>query len=688
MNLDSIEASAPPEPAAGLKPGSRVRLILLLPLVMGGMGALAVVAGHALAKSAVVDLGPTDGAYARGFRDVERDGDIYFRWSSVPSSSVMLPVRFCGPGSLRLRLRRHFVDPALLSASISGAVVGQRTVSAGLESPYELIEFHFLKVACTSNATVLLESIVENSRPLGVAVDWIEIRSPEGFSAPPESTLRGALAIALPALALLLAGGSQTVVWGMGVALAALIGFSFAGDPVAGERILRGGLPALVLTLVIGAAIGRLVGGLRVPRHSRLGLIALTIAMVVSRSIFLNPQAFYPDYRVHALVLQTLKNSGFARFLDQIFEIQYARSLGLQQIDGNWYPFPYPPGSYLLAQGVSRASGLDAMDATLAMGIVAASLIPALTFALGVLLEFGANASLAGAFFVAFQPLLVRRMALGYFPGLAGQLVDALGLLLLVRLIRTSAPSRQRVLLTGAALLAGFLVYTQSIANFGLLIAGMLVAEVIWRRPGGLKAVVGVSLLAGLALAAAAGTFYWRYLPVLENVARHEPQPESRVLDRLDNLRRANPALAGGTGEDPTDDPFAGPTLNPARGFARLGSRLWRFNGLYAIAILIGFCMQWRQSDRGARNLLFAWGGVCVWISLLAAGLPSPNGFQHLKDLEFVSPLLALALGVLWTRFWAYRPTVAVAFAAGWLAFAGRAFVSEVADRLMVLAGR
>jgi hypothetical protein len=76
-----------------------------------------------------------------------------------------------------------------------------------------------------------------------------------------------------------------------------------------------------------------------------------------------------------------------------------------------------------------------------------------------------------------------------------------------------------------------------------------------------------------------------------------------------------------------------------------------------------------------------------MWISLLAAGLPSPNGFQHLKDLEFVGPLVALAMGVGTIRLSNRRPGVAVGLAAAWLAFAGVAFRTEWTERISKLAG-
>jgi len=73
-------------------------------------------------------------------------------------------------------------------------------------------------------------------------------------------------------------------------------------------------------------------------------------------------------------------------------------------------------------------------------------------------------------------------------------------------------------------------------------------------------------------------------------------------------------------------------------------------------------------------------------VRLKSAGLPSPNGFQHLKDLEFVTPLVALAMGVGTVRLWSRRPVAAVALVSAWIVFAGAAFAVEWTDRLLKLA--
>lgn len=660
---------------------------LVLPVALSFLaGVFAVWAGHRVAPSAVVDIGPTDAHYVSGFRDIERDGPAYFRWSTVPSSRIQVPVRFCGPGTLQLRARRHFLDPAMLTVSLGGVVLGQRSIQAGGDQPYEIVEFPVLKVPCQSESLVLLEASVGNGRPLGAAVDWLRFRSESGFRSATSSLLAGGLSLALIAASLMIVGIIGWPILTINATLALLIGLVFATDPVAGERILRGGVVALTLTLVIGHVIARVSGLAVLSIRSRALLAAIVLCALAIRLAFLHPQAFYPDYRVHALVQETYSSMGLQRFLDQLFEIQYARSLGLQQIEGNWYPFPYPPGPYVVIGAVQIVSGLDPLDAATAVAAAAAALMPVLALAIGVRLGLTPSVGLAAAFFLALQPLLVRRMALGYIPGVIGQFVDGLALLVLVRCLYDEIHWTRRWWLVVGLLLTAFLVYTQSIANFGLLIASLLGLELM-RRSSAAVGAMRIGAAALIALSLSFGAFYWRYVPVMENVANRQPQPESRVLDRLEQIRQNSLPRETAVEDDDLNDPFAGTTVNPLRGLGRLASRLWRFNGPFMFAIIAGLWLVWRQVDRARKNLSLAWFLVCVWISVLAAGLPSPNGFQHLKDLEFVSPLIALGLGLLTMRIRERSAPVAWTFGAAWLVFAGRAFLLELRERLLPLAG-
>jgi hypothetical protein len=683
VNRDPIESGE--TPPAALPLSKSWGTIVAPALFSAALGAIAVVGGHRLAGSAVIDLGPTDAGYVHGFREIERDDATYFRWSSGPSSQIVAPLRFCGPGTLRLRARRHFEDAALLTVSLNGTVLGQRAVKALTDRPYETLEFQVPKVTCTSNASILLETLVTNNRPLGVAIDWAEIRSETGFFPDGRAVIAGAVFAGVAAAALSLAGGGSATALGVGATLAALAALACAWLPIAAERMLRGGALALIVVLLLVAVLSRHSMWQTLSIQNRQLILAITIATLVSRAAFLHPQVFYPDFRVHALVQQTFSRLGLTAFLDQLFEIQYARSLGLQQIEEKWYPFPYPPGFYALAEAVSKAFGLDSLDAVQVSAVISASLIPILTAAVGLFLGLGEGTCVGAAFFVAFQPLLLRRMALGYFPGLAGQVFDALGLLVLIGAVRQIRDQGRNLALLGLTLVGAFLVYTQSIANFGLLIAVLMIVSLARRAPPS-GSVVRVAVVAFVALLASGAIFYARYLPVFQNIAGHQPQPESVVLERLDQIRQAQNRIAM-VEDDDSNDPYSGPTTDLTRGFLRLGSRLWRFYGPFVFTLVLGAWALWRELDPTSRSLALAWSSVALSISLLAAGLASPNGFQHLKDLEFTAPLAALAFGSLATAAGTSRPILGKVFVGAWLAFAAHAFAVEFGDRLLPLAG-
>ena len=666
---------------------SRRRSLLLpagLVIMAGALGALAVVLGTRTATSAIVDLGPTDEAYIANFRDIEADGPIFFRWSSVPSSEIVFPIGACDGGSVRLRVRRHFADPAYLSVFLGGVAIGAVDVRAGVDEPYRVITFPFSIKSCASNARVLLESSVDNGRPLGVAVDWAEIRSTSGFAAGLASVVRGGVLIALLAVGTVAAATPFAYSAPFLLAVSGLLGFGFSATPVGMDRILNAVLPAMLL-VGLGAAVLVRLGHLEsFSPHARQVVLASIYVALFSRAVFLHPAVFYPDYRVHGLVQTTLHNTGLSSFLDHLFQIQYARGLGLQQIEGRWYPFPYPPGAYLLSELVARIFRLDSLLACQATALAAAALLPLVVTSLGRALNLSDSVSSLGAAFLAMHPLLSRRMALGYFPGVVGQLFDAGAMVLVLSLYDQRHRSRwQSWLALLGSFVASFLVYTQAIANFGLLFLGLVLAGIAFRRDGERRRIVSLGGVLALALGLSFALFYWRYVPLVTDIVRGEPPAESRVLDRLEDLRRG----AGTSRNEPEDvnDPYAGDSLNPIRGIGRLASRTWQFHGPFTVTLILGGALMVARALPTSKSLILAWVGVAVWISLAAAGLASPNSFQHLKDLEFVVPLFCLAMGAFSEELSTRWPAAKYFLLTGWLLFALRLLQAELSQRLMPL---
>ena len=84
--------------------------------------------------------------------------------------------------------------------------------------------------------------------------------------------------------------------------------------------------------------------------------------------------------------------------------------------------------------------------------------------------------------------------------------------------------------------------------------------------------------MAGLVAAGALGAvlslaFYGRYVPVFLDMQRGVPMPEEQIL--LEKLAQAPPPDENAPPD--TDDPFAGPGVDPVRGLRKAGWRLYVF---------------------------------------------------------------------------------------------------------------
>ena len=126
---------------------------LLLCLGFAVAGALGPAAAARWARPALIEFGPNDVSYTTGFRpDWERDGLTRFRWTG-PHATVTLPLRVLGAGSrLRVRLRRHLIEPAQVTVSANGLAVDRFDIQADLHTPYRTIDLP-LPPALSSNAS-------------------------------------------------------------------------------------------------------------------------------------------------------------------------------------------------------------------------------------------------------------------------------------------------------------------------------------------------------------------------------------------------------------------------------------------------------------------------------------------------------------------------------------------------------
>jgi hypothetical protein len=626
----------------------------LIVLLAGLLAAVAVRWGAATAAPARLSLGPNDPGYVQGFRqDWERDGHTRFRWTGR-SARVLLPLYASGSGlQLRMRVRRHFRDPATVAARVEGRVAGRFEIAGERDVAYRVERIPLPPLTGRHPFVVDLDVGFENRRPLGVVLDWIALDRGQGrFRLDPAIEGRAALALISALAVLWLVGATRIQLGLLAAALVAGLGFGVRADIVAAERILREGL---LFWFAVAGAVALLLG---LPRSRRAlgiesgqaaGALAslVFVGLALRLTLLLHTLYFYPDVRVHALFSQQLARHGLMPFLRDFTVNQYRYSLGLQFENGHWYAFPYPPAFYVLTWPLVQGLQYRAEIAVSGLAAALNALEMLLVFGIARTLQRSGPTSLAAATAAAVLPLFMVRLSLAYFPALAGHALDALVLWLLLR--RLGRIHEWRSLLgVGVAVAAALLAYTQAVVNFGLLFGSLLVAEAIADRSSlGRRRLFGLAAAGSLGALLALLLFYGRYIPVFVDMQRGIPMAEEQIL--LDKMERQRATEAE---PEPQDDPYAGPGVVPLRGLQKAAWRLWLFYGPFALLVVGGWLMLIRDLRGPARRFVACWGLAYLWLSLGSGGLPGPNLLRYNKELELVAPLSCIALAVVAAGLW------------------------------------
>ncbi|MGE0453921.1 MAG: hypothetical protein AB7O37_11640 [Vicinamibacteria bacterium] len=626
-----------------------------------------------------LNFGPNDEAYVRGFReDWERDGRIRFHWTTQ-GANVVLPLLVSGDGArLRLRARRHFVDPARVRLLAEGQVFHSFEIAAEQGVGYRVIEAALPRLEGRHPLVVSIEAPSDTPRPLGIALDWLQLEPGPGtrVAFTPAWRLRTALLLALLALALEWAGASLRLVAATVLAVSTAASALAAHDPLAVERIVREGTTGLVLAAVALVVLGgfpRLQRALQLEDAGPRGAVAalVVLATAVRLGLLLHPQFFYPDVRVHGLFARDAARRGLAESLDRFIENQFRWSLGLQESSGHWYAFPYPPGFYLLSAPLVQRLGLRHEVAVSSLAGVANAVEVPVVFALGRALGLGVPGALAGAASVPLLPLFLIRLSLGYFPALLGHLFDAIALLYLFRRYADFPRWRATAGFTlGVA--AALLAYTQGMLNFGVLLALFIAAELAAdRSPHARRRLTGIVAGCLAAGALAFGLFYYRYIPAVSALAAGTPMVEERILQEKLERERAAGVEGAAAAEEP--DPYTGSEPDPARGLRKAGWRLWVFYGPFAPVVVAAVIGVVASLAGWQRRLAGAWALTYLVLNLWSGGLPGPNLLRYNKDLELVAPLACVGLGWLFERLSGSRRRVlrltALALGLAWLAY-------------------
>jgi len=648
---------------------------ILLGVVLASAGALAPGLAARWARPALIEFGPNDVGYTSGFRqDWERDGLTRFRWTGT-HSTVTLPIGVSGDGlRLRVRLRRHLVEPAEVTVLAHDLPVGRFAIQADLHSPYRTIDLPLPPSRSPSPLTITIQATSVNPRPLGVALDWLEVVRGEGrFTLTHGHALRLALVVAAAFVFPLLAGAPRAWAVLHAATVLALATVGTAWDVIASARIAAEGGPIYLTTGALAAAAARspqLRAALHVESSRVAGGLALTTlcALALRLVLVLHPQFYYPDVKVHALFAWQLARHGLVRFLEEFTANQYRFSLGLQLENGHWYAFPYPPVFYMLCWPLIRLARYRPEVAVSVVAAVVNSLEAWMVFGFARRLRCGTTTALAAAAALVVLPIFTARLTLAYFPALVGHAVDAV--VLLVILARLRDLSRPRVV-AGVSLLVAMalLTYTQSVLNFAVLVPLIVIAHLagdrgpeVRRRMAGLLAATALGGLMALAV------FYGRYVPIFIDMQRGIPMAEERIL-----LEKQ--AQAAAAADEPVavenDDPYAGPDFDALRGLRKAGWRMYVFYGLFAPVIALGIVLVFRRQDPPAAAFVAAWAVSYLVLNVASGSLPGPNLVRYNKDLEIVAPLFCVALAVVAEALGRRSRPIAWAFGLAYAIFGG-----------------
>ncbi|MGE0452868.1 MAG: hypothetical protein AB7O37_03230 [Vicinamibacteria bacterium] len=572
----------------------------------------------------LVNLGAGDEAFARGFREWERDGllrsgETLFRWAE-DGSRLELPIEVGSGGvSARLRLARFAAGPAEITLLLNGRVSDhwmQEPRGWSLRS----VEFGPLKGR--------LSLQIRTPSPDGAAaLDWVEILGVEGVRPARELRLGlAALASAPVVLALLLGPGAGLA---CGAALLLAAPAAVALDRLGGlVALAEAGVPLWLAALGLGLLLRLLARAWPDAVHDlRLALVPAAFAPVALLALS-HPFFYYPDLDTHARFLAAIRADPWTALDPSDFQAR--TGAWTRTIAGQKVAFPYSPVFHLLVWPL--AAGLGDARAIETGGVLAVVVTLVLAGVLGRSLGLGSAGVLAAQALLALGPVTSSRLTLALHPTLLGQALEALVAVHLVRRFGHLDGARD----AGAAalvLLAAQLAYTGSLFNVAAVVLLFAALEAGLGEPRR-----ALRLAAAWAIAAAVVllVLYARFLPTfLRDVLPH-----------------------AGTASDAVTPAGGGPLLR-LRIFYGLALPLLALSGLLAL-----------PSQAGATRHAIRWllAALAAGSLLLLGRYSLPSLLRDAKDVELLAVPIALAAALALERFSRRRPGGRLAAAAVLLA--------------------
>jgi len=574
-------------------------------------------------REIVLDFGPGDGPYTRGFAvpnpesfdPYEIEGGLTTHWTTH-AARVVLPLEVeVKAVQLELRFARHLADKGFVDLRLCG-IEGERiAVKRGFQE-------YRTTFALGGRKPLALDLRIDarDDRNLGLSMDWARFTVPAGGRVRLSGGgLRPSVMLLLVAAILLVAGFSARSVLLLVFPLCLALAAGVLRDPFLTVRLLRG-LPEALLLLVLPAA-GLIRWSRRgsEPTPTRFATALLVFVFLLRAGALNHPSFYNPDLRIHAGLVKVVREAGFdllrapAGWLYTPREARKQEGPAVRATSGLWlrslrgvsFGLPYSLAPHaLLAPLPLDYDGL--LTALKVLGAFASALPAALLVFLAP--RVGAPAW-AGAL-LGSAPTAGAELSLGAVPAVFGHAADV-AFLLLVAVRWHTMGARTSVLLTGLLVAAVELAYVSSALLVPLLAAGLAGLSLAWERtPEVLARVRGLVGAVAFGSLLALLLYYRDFLP-----------------GSLIALR-----LVGSGGGEPLADP----------GGHRVASALlaWGLPVLPLLALAGIFLLVREGVSGGLVPVVPAWALTAVVLGSLQWRHPAVFGFLHLP--LFVTPLIAL----------------------------------------------
>jgi hypothetical protein len=419
-------------------------------------------------------------------------------------------------------------------------------------------------------------------------------------------TLDGALtAAALPLLLyalLVLSGLSARPAFGLAFSASILEAAFLAADPYVSLRLVE---RLLLPVALFGGLAATLLRRTRWPAWCPAAFLA---GLLLRLSIVLHPFAYHYDHQAHAGMVRAVLDHGIVDFWERQEELQLDLNVGEIEVQGEKRAFPYPSFLYLVSAALARVVG--SVDyALMLLSALVASCETILVASLAGAFEEKARAFSAWA--AALYPASFGVLTLVLYPTLVAHVFELGALTLLA--FRLPSPSRAWSLALAGSVALAASIHAGSFVNLAAFLPLLALftrrSEALWIGALGLGFSVLVSYRGLLAL---------------------------------------TPVLLASPGEAPFSSyPLQ---LEPPQQFAFMGGYLWPALGIGGLILL---------ARMPRRSFLLAWALSFLALRGLRVLLGPPGA--HLKELQWVAPLVALGIGRLFLEIERRRPGLAAA---------------------------